>query len=123
MIHLKFKTYLAFLLLLSITIVFCKTPRKTASSASGNHAPMISYEKDISPIMVRSCTPCHFPEEGKKKLLNTYEATKGNIVDILNRIQLPVSDIKFMPFKSKKAPLTTAEIKLIKDWATQNMPK
>ena len=108
-------------MLLSLSLVYCKTSRKATASAPEEKVSAVSYTADILPIMERSCTPCHFPETGKKKLLNTYEATKENIVDIVNRIQLPAEEIKFMPFKSKKTPLSAEEIKLFKDWYNQGM--
>lgn len=99
---------------------FCFTPKKLSKEniAAG---PTVFYEKDIRPIMTRSCTPCHFPVEGRKKMLDNYIATKNNILDILERIQLPTEDKKFMPFKSKKAPLTTEEIALFKNWYNEGM--
>ena len=70
-----------------------------------------------------SCSPCHFPETGKKKLLDTYEATAKNIVDILERVQLPIDHEGYMPFKSKKPALTDREIAILKKWQEDKMPK
>jgi hypothetical protein len=72
--------------------------------------------------MQMRCTPCHYPETGKKKLLNTYEATAESIDDILMRIQLPHDDPKFMPFKSKKEPLSDSLIQVFILWKEQKMP-
>jgi hypothetical protein len=108
-------------MLMVIAIIFqcCKTPQQTTTTA----APVVTvfYEKDIKPIMVASCTPCHFPEQGRKKMLDTYATTKDNIGEIIKRLELPVSDEAFMPFKSKKPPLTTAQVQLFKDWVKQGM--
>jgi len=49
----------------------------------------VSYADHIVPLMENSCTPCHYPEKGKKKLLNTYEATVETIDDIIYRVALP----------------------------------
>lgn len=84
--------------------------------------PTVSWAKDISPVMQMRCTPCHYPETGKKKLLNTYEATAESIDDILMRIQLPHDDPKFMPFKSKKEPLSDSLIQVFILWKEQKMP-
>ena len=56
-------------------------------------------------------------------MLNTYAAAKENITDILTRVQLPSEDIKFMPFKGKRAALTNQELELFKNWFQQNMPE
>lgn len=98
------------------SLQFCKSAKSTAAKE-----PQITYTEHIAPIMEKACTPCHFPDKGKKKMLDTYEATKTTINDILNRVQLEESDKKFMPFKSKKDPLTTAEINLMKKWLAQGL--
>ena len=121
--HLRLnKFYILLVLLLSISLQFCKSSKSTVSDSSKSE-PLISFEQHISPIMALKCTPCHFPERGKKKLLHTYEATKENIDDILIRVQRPADDPKFMPFKSKKEPLTSTEIALFKKWLAQGMSK
>lgn len=79
--------------------------------------PMVSYENDISPILSRSCAPCHFPDDGKKLPLNTYEAAKEHVDAILARVQLPEDNWKFMPYKNKKPSLTKEEIDMVKRWA------
>lgn len=112
--------YIFMLLLLAFSLQFCKTSQKAIAKAS---IPMVTYAKDISPIISRSCSPCHFPETGKLKWLNTYEAARDNIVEILKRVQLNANDEGFMPFKHKKPGLTDGEIKLFKDWMAQKMPK
>jgi hypothetical protein len=83
----------------------------------------VSFEKDILPIMVDRCTPCHFPEKGQKKMLNTYEAVSENIYDIVTRVKLPHDDLKFMPYKSKKEPLSDSLVNVFIKWNKQKMPK
>ena len=99
------------------TLQFCKSSKNATSKKN-----VISYTQNIAPIMERSCTPCHFPEEGKKKMLNTFDAVKENINDILRRVQLAETDKEYMPFKSKKPALTIEEIDLLKGWVSQKMP-
>ena len=82
----------------------------------------LSFEKDVMPIMQSSCTPCHFPPDGRKKPLNNYDAVKANIDDILMRVKLPHEDNKFMPWKSKKPPLSDTAINVLVEWKNQNMP-
>ncbi|MBK9983302.1 MAG: hypothetical protein IPP15_13050 [Saprospiraceae bacterium] len=82
----------------------------------------MSYQKDISPIVMAHCSPCHFPDSGKKLPLNTYEAMTTNIEKVLFRVQLPLTDEKFMPWKSKKEPLSDSLIQVIKLWRDQAMP-
>lgn len=108
------------LLTLSLTLQFCSSSKKAATADAS--APKVSYAQDIQPIMLAKCSPCHFPETGKKMPLNTYEAVRDNATDILRRVQLPQDHMGFMPFKNKKDPLTDAEIQLLKDWVAGKMP-
>lgn len=115
----------ALCLVLTIQIVqSCKVispAAETTSTTTTNTS--VTYANDLLPIMQRSCTPCHFPQQGQKKMLNTYQATKENAKEILTRIQLPVDNLDFMPFKSKRTPLTDQEIKMFEDWVANGMPQ
>lgn len=132
------RTALLPLVSLALTLQFCK-PSQTTASSSGERPPetvpatstpspspaagTLSYEKDIRPLMLKSCTPCHFPQYGHKKMLNTHEATKDNIKEIVTRVMLPSSDEKSMPFQGKRPRWTTDELKLVTDWIGQGMPR
>ena len=109
------------LLFLSACLVFsfCTTTKNAAGKKTDT--PTYTYVKDIAPIMVQRCTPCHFPETGKKKHLDTYVAVSTTIDDILTRVQLPHDDPKFMPFKLKKEPLSDSLIMVLKVWKEQGM--
>jgi hypothetical protein len=115
------KKYLALLIMLASIIVlpFCKTTKQAAGKTKS--MPAVTYTADIAPIMADRCTPCHFPETGKKKFLDTYTAVKTNIDDILVRVMLPKDDPKFMPFKSKKEPLSDSLIMVLKTWRETGM--
>ena len=94
---------------------------KTSKQAAGKKMPAVTYTADVAPIIADRCTPCHFPETGKKKLLDTYTAVKTNIDDMLMRVQVPKDDPKFMPFKSKKEPLSDSLIMVLKTWKETGM--
>lgn len=105
------------LLLLVLVSMHCSAPKKSVIiMPKVSDEVLVSYTKDVEPIMVKYCTPCHFPETGKKKLLNTYTSTRDNIADIVSRVQLPQSDLKFMPYKLKKEPLSDSLITILKKW-------
>ena len=118
LINKKFVFGFAFTL---VTILFLQNCGSTKSAASTEKyittGPDVSYVADVSPIMTKSCTPCHFPPDGKKEALDSYESVKANIDYILSRVQLPESDVRFMPFKNKKPSLTKEEIDVLKRWA------
>lgn len=83
----------------------------------------VTYEKQIKPLMDFHCTPCHYPERGKAKMLNDFTSVSRNIDDILSRIQLPKDDPKFMPYKMKKEPLSDSLITLFKTWKKEGTPE
>jgi hypothetical protein len=95
----------------------------SSKKASKAKVATVSFEKEVLPIMQASCTPCHFPPDGKKAPLNTYDAVTMHIDDVIARVKVPATDPKFMPFKSKKPALTTDQIALLEEWKKQNMPK
>ncbi len=101
----------------------CKTTKDVAVYKTKSELTGITCNKDIKPIMAQKCTPCHFPKFGRKKMLDTYAATKENITDIIARVQLPKDDIKYMPFKSKRPALTEQELEILKNWVNQKMPE
>ncbi|MEN2282912.1 hypothetical protein AAGF08_12290 [Algoriphagus sp. SE2] len=97
----------------------CTSTKKATTSSLSE----VTYDKDIKPIMIASCTPCHFPEEGKKKYLDTYNSVASNIDDIIKRIKLPQDNEDFMPFKLKKPALTEEEIALFEEWKKNGMAR
>ena len=103
-----------------VTILFLQNCGSTKSAASTEKyittGPDVSYVADVSPIMTKSCTPCHFPPDGKKEALDSYESVKANIDYILSRVQLPESDMRFMPFKNKIKPLGVVPIVIGREW-------
>lgn len=123
----KFKNLLptAFgLFLFAFVFQQCKSAQNNnTDDAKKYDGPVVTYEKNISAMMQNNCTPCHFPPDGKKEMLNTYEATKAHAMDILERVMLPPDDIKYMPFKEKKPAWTKEEIQTFKNWMRQGMPQ
>ena len=116
-------SFLAFCAIVTLTSQTCGSSKSATDGKDYiTSGPMVSYEQDISPIMERSCAPCHFPD-GNKAPLNTYETVKENIDYVLSRIQLPEDNWKFMPFKNKKPSLTKEEIDMLKRWAGKGFAK
>ena len=110
--------FLVLIIFIFSTLQYCKSSKNVTSN---KNEVLVTYTQNIAPLLERSCTPCHFPEQGKKKMLNTFDAVKENITEMLMRVQLPVSDEKYMPFKSKKPALTNEEIDVLKMWVKQKM--
>ena len=107
----------------AIFLQFCSSGRTVAASKADAKEVPVSYEADVAPIMVDRCTPCHFPDGGKKKFLDTYAAVSNNIDDIIFRVELPQDSARFMPFKNKKEPLSDSMIAVLKTWRQTGMAK
>ena len=113
-------------ILISLTVIFiavllqnCKSVKKQSYVAPTT----LSYTKDIVPILQTSCTPCHFPPDGRKEPLNSYETVKNNIADVILRVKLAKDDPKFMPYKSKKLVLNDSLIAVLEKWQKESMPE
>lgn len=94
-----------------------------ADSYQTSDTIVLTYKKDIVPIMQTSCTPCHFPPKGRKEPLDSYETVKNNISVIIERVKLPKDHRKFMPYESKKPVLNDSLIAVLETWQKQNMPE
>ncbi len=101
------------------TILFqqCSSSKKTTATES------VSFEKDIAGMMKTSCSPCHFPPGGKKEALDSYEAVSKNIDAVIERVRLPQTDMRFMPFKMKKPALSDSAIAVLVKWRAQGLAK
>lgn len=112
----------------SLSLHYCATPKEQVT-AQEYKMPVaqvdtkVSYADHIQPLMENSCTPCHFPEKGKKKLLDSYAAVTENIDEIIYRVSLPTDSTEFMPYKSKKLPLSANEIQILIKWRDQGMAR
>ncbi len=104
---------------LLVVLQNCKSTKTSKYQAPAT----LAYNKDIVPILQTSCTPCHFPPDGRKEPLNSYETVKNNITAVIERVKLPKEDIKFMPFKSKRPALNDSLIAVLETWQKQNMPE
>lgn len=99
----------------------CTSSKKTVAPENTQLAA-VSYDKDIAPIMIAHCTPCHFPE-GEKDQFNTYERVLSRIDDILDRTQRAQDAEGFMPHKLKKPALNEEELAVMFKWLEAGMPE
>ena len=96
---------------------FCSSTKKvtaTDEGASIKIGPKTMYLTDVKPLLAEKCTPCHFPPNGRKKPLDTYESAKENIDEIISRIEKNPDERGFMPFKH--ARLSDSVILVFKQW-------
>lgn len=90
-------------------------------------ASPVTYSRDIAPILLRSCAPCHRPGQAGPFALLTYEDARRRAVQIAE-----VTRRRYMPpwlpepdlgdFLDERR-LTDAEIRSIGNWARAGAPK
>ncbi|RYG50025.1 MAG: cytochrome c [Chitinophagaceae bacterium] len=97
------------------TFSYCSSSKSAAKKATP-----VSYASSVQTLLVGHCSPCHIPEKGgKKKAYDTYASVKGDIDEIIRRIELHPGEKGFMPFKKER--LSDSTIAVIKEWKTQGL--
>jgi hypothetical protein len=101
------KKILIFALFFATVIVFefCNSSKKAQRAV-----PKLSYTNNVQSIVTASCSPCHVGAGARVKRLDSYDAVKANIDDIIRRIQLNPSDKGFMPMRHPKLPDSTVQV-------------
>jgi hypothetical protein len=87
---------------------FCSSSKKAAKPV------VMTYEKNVLPLIQESCTPCHITGKGNKKSLDNYVNAKDFADDILLRIQKNPTDKGYMPMRNPK--LSDSAIAVFADW-------
>lgn len=108
--------FLMAIFLLAI-LTFACTPKTTTKVDVPTNVPEVTYA-DISPILLRSCSPCHYPDQdGKLLALDSYTQVKKHLSKMLRRVELPQDNPKFMPYELQREALSADEITRLKNWA------
>src|SRR5262245_25443043 len=102
-----------------------------AFSAPAQDKP-VSFEKDVQPILTKSCISCHKPDKKKGKLdMSTYDALikggeQGSPVkagDPTKSILIQVVSGKEPEMPEKGDPLTAAQIDVLSRWIKEGAKK
>lgn len=99
------KIVLFSLLAVGAVFQFCSSAKKAQASAA-----TVSYTSRVQPIIQANCSPCHIPPQGRAKPLNTYEAARANVDDMLVRMKRSPDEKGFMPMKHPKLPDSTIAV-------------
>lgn len=82
-------------------------------------ASKVTYNKDIKPLLVASCTPCHVSGGTHPKKWDVYATAKGNVSGIINRVSRAKGSSGFMPQGGEK--MSDANIALLNQWVTDGL--
>ena len=111
------KVYVLLIIASAIIFQFCATTQKTTSKKA--MATKVTYASSIQPLLVKNCSPCHFPPEGNKEPLNTYMTAKNEIDDIIERIKRNPGEKGFMPARHPK--LSDSTINVFVQWKAEGL--
>jgi len=106
------KYFLATALIMTVLFFsYCNSSKKAAAKVPAKSV----YTGQVEMLVMADCAPCHIPSKGgNKRPLDTYDAVKANIDDIIKRISLNPTDRGFMP--SRRAKLSDSTINAFKKW-------
>lgn len=108
------KILLILLLVVGVLFQFCSSAKKAQAAV-----PKVTYTANVQPLITNNCSPCHIPPKGNKLALNTYEAAKANVEDMLVRMQKNPDEKGFMPFKHPK--LSDSTINAFVQWKADGL--
>ncbi|MBK8054539.1 MAG: cytochrome c [Saprospiraceae bacterium] len=78
-----------------------------------------TYNKDIKPILLAKCTPCHLAGGANPNKWDDFTSAKGKIDVIIERINREATATGFMPRNGAKLP--AAELALIAKWKADGL--
>lgn len=109
-----------FVLMLAGSLALILSNCGASKKATGEPAPKMTYETNMTAVIMNNCTPCHIPSKGgNKRPYDNYANVKQDIDEIIRRIELNPGDRGFMPFKKSK--LSDSTIAVFKQWKTDGM--
>src|SRR6218665_1865115 len=85
-----------------ILFAYCNSARKATSTTVEPKGPAFTWVKNIQPLLVENCGPCHIKGKGNKLPMDDMEIVKTNIDDVIRRVELNPGERGYMPFKRDK---------------------
>jgi mono/diheme cytochrome c family protein len=111
------KSYATLSVLIIIVFAFSYC---SSSKGAAKKSVSVTYAGHVQTLIAGNCSPCHIPEKGgKKKAYDSYASVKGDIDEIIRRIELHPGEKGFMPFKKER--LSDSTIALFREWKSQGM--
>ncbi|MGI9651718.1 c-type cytochrome [Chryseobacterium sp. RLHN22] len=99
----------------AVVLVACDSRTYEEISDKTPVAEVVTYNKDVKPIIETNCVSCHSP--GVQALTN-YSQVKNNIDNIIDRISRPTGDPLKMP---QGGSLSPSQITIITKWKADGL--
>ncbi len=80
----------------------------------------ITYDKDIKPILLTNCTPCHLAGGANPNKWDQFAMASSKITSIIDRVQREPGTTGFMP-RNGTMKLSADNIAKLKQWVTDGL--
>lgn len=104
---------------LALVSIACESITYEEISDKTPVAELVTYNKDVKPIIEANCIICHSPGGAASfQPWTSYNQVKNNIDNIINRISRPVGDPQKMP---QGGSLSPSQIEIITKWKADGL--
>lgn len=104
---------------LALVSIACESRTYEEISDKTPVAELVTYNKDVKPIIEANCIICHSPGGAASfQPWTSYNQVKNNIDNIINRISRPVGDPQKMPQGGSLSPV---QIEIITKWKADGL--
>lgn len=104
---------------LALVSIACESRTYEEISDKTPVAELVTYNKDVKPIIEANCIICHSPGGAASfQPWTSYSQVKNNIDNIINRISRPVGDPQKMP---QGGSLSPSQIEIITKWKADGL--
>jgi hypothetical protein len=112
----KIFTFFAFCFML---LAFVSCEKSTGTDLT--KYPLYTYEKDVKPVLVTNCAPCHLAGSAvNSNKWDDYTQAKNKVLNILDRTQRVPGTQGFMP-RNRTVAIPSSEIDKIKRWQVDGL--
>jgi hypothetical protein len=106
------------------TIIFSLLSMTIFSSCEKEDEPVvvakITYDKDIKPILLTNCAPCHVAGGANPNKFDQFAVASSKITSILDRVQREPGTTGFMP-RNGTMKLSAENIAKLKQWVADGL--
>lgn len=103
----------------AIVLIACESRTYEEISDKTPVAELVTYNKDVKPIIDANCISCHSAGGSASfQPWTNYSQVKNNIDNIINRISKPIGDPLKMP---QGGSLSPSQISIITKWKTDGL--